>query len=402
SCPCPENARPLSRDGHSLAAAVRSLDPDFFRENCSEVVLSRTVVEAALQDLEANAGLSFPQLKPEVFREKHGDVAAEDVPGAFRHLTQYLQRNGIPVGKPGSAVTVVDTSFKGSVQEVLAAMYPGTSFAGRYAFFGQSPHDPHPGSKRGYVVHLEVDDEWQGSLHTELHNDPSLTFGTREAVQVIEYTQHGPFGSPERWTPKGPHQGAQRDEVQPSPELNPIAVSQQYRNPLVREAVKAAALIAIHDTAAEYATRRTAGQEWSAPLMEARAQSTEDGRAWIQRRPLSDRRLSRLLDSFVARRDRKVNARFAEALSSAGVSARDALPYWRTLAELSALHDKETFVDQTLARLHGLQNEARQAAQVALQALPGTLYDRLRRPSGELGPASPKPSSKPTLDPPEY
>jgi hypothetical protein len=88
----------LGRDGHSLAAAVRSLDPDFFQAHCSEVVLSRLVVEAALQDLETSAGMSFPQL--EAFREKRGGVSADDVPRAFRHLTHYLQRSGIPVGEP--------------------------------------------------------------------------------------------------------------------------------------------------------------------------------------------------------------------------------------------------------------------------------------------------------------
>jgi hypothetical protein len=382
----------LGRDGHSLATAVRALDPDFFRQNCSEIVLSRTVVEAALQDLENTAGMSFPQLRPEVFREKRGEVAAADVPGAFRHLTRYLQRNGMPVGEPASAVTVVDTSFKGSVQEVLAAMYPGT------AFFGQSPHDPHPGSKRGYVVHLEVDAEWQGALHTELHDDPALTFGTREAVQVIEYTQHGPFGSPENWTAEGPRQGAQRDETQPSPELNPVAVSAQYRDPLTREAVKAAALMAIHDTASESAALRDAGGEWIAPLMQARGRFTENVRAWIQRHPLPDPRLSRLLDSFVARRDRKVNTRLAEALGSAGISARDALPYWQTMAALPTLSDKQTFVDQTLTRLH----DSHQAVRIARQAFPGRPSDRLRRPPGDLGAPAPEPPSGPAPEPPGY
>jgi hypothetical protein len=49
----------------------------FFARHCSEVVLSRAVVDAALQDLERNAGARFEQL--EAFRSGRARVDPADV-----------------------------------------------------------------------------------------------------------------------------------------------------------------------------------------------------------------------------------------------------------------------------------------------------------------------------------
>jgi hypothetical protein len=385
----------LGRDGHSLAAGVRTLAPDFFAQHCSELVLSRKVVDAVLQDLETNAGMTFPQLTPHVFREKSHEVPAADIPGAFRKLTQYLQRSGLPVGVPGSQLTVVDTSFKGSVQEALAAMYPATSFYGRYAFFGESPDDPHPGTKRGYVVHQEVGQDWEGVILVDLPENPALTFTAREAIQTIEYTQHGPFGSPTGWAPQGLHQSGQRNEPHPLAELNPIMISAQYNDPVVWEAVKASALLAIHDTAADAVADRNAGRDWIGPLMSARDRYTHAVRDWIQRRPLSDPRLQRLLDSFVPRRDRKLNVRFTALLRDARVPPRQANDLWRQLAAIHPLADKETLVEQTAARLQSTAN-AHSASVLAKLAFPGSTRDRLNRPGGGTGtPRSQEPPTRP-------
>jgi hypothetical protein len=124
----------VGRDGHSFAAATRALDPHFFDARCHEVVLSRVVAEAALQDLEVHRGARFPEV--EGFRGTRNRVGPQDVPGAFRRLTAYLRTAGIPVGRPGSAVTLVDSSFKGTVQELLTAAYPHTDFQGRSGVMG--------------------------------------------------------------------------------------------------------------------------------------------------------------------------------------------------------------------------------------------------------------------------
>ncbi|MDX3690726.1 hypothetical protein PV726_10410 [Streptomyces europaeiscabiei] len=91
----------LGRDGHSLAAAVRGLDPAFFDRHCREVVVSRAVVDAALQDLEKNAGASFPEA--EAFRGARKKVDPADVDGSYRHLTDYLRASGVPMGLPDSS-----------------------------------------------------------------------------------------------------------------------------------------------------------------------------------------------------------------------------------------------------------------------------------------------------------
>lgn len=52
----------LGRDGHHLAFAMRMLDRGFMQQNCSNLVVSRALVENALQDLENHRGLRFPQV----------------------------------------------------------------------------------------------------------------------------------------------------------------------------------------------------------------------------------------------------------------------------------------------------------------------------------------------------
>ncbi len=167
----------LGRDGHHLALAMGRLDGEFFRRHGSNLVLSRLLVENALQDLERHQGLTFPQLH--AFRGAAPRVNPADTIGGLRVLTDYLHDEHVPVGRPGSRVALVDTSFKGSVQELLAAVYPETEFLGRYAFYGESPDDPHPGSKKGYEVHLAASETQQGRALDVLPADESKTFGHR-------------------------------------------------------------------------------------------------------------------------------------------------------------------------------------------------------------------------------
>ncbi len=186
----------VGRDGRSLAIAVAQLDPEFFRNHCSEVVLSRALVESAVQDLEHNQGKSFPQLLG--FRGAAKKVDSADTVGAVGALTDYLHNHGVPVGMPLSRVTLVDTNYKGTVQELLTAVYPTTTFNGRYAFFAESPHDPHPGSKKGYALHLNKSESDGGIPIDALPDDVARTFAHQDAIGSIEETLHGPLSSPKR------------------------------------------------------------------------------------------------------------------------------------------------------------------------------------------------------------
>ncbi|ULR52766.1 ABC transporter permease [Streptomyces deccanensis] len=331
----------LGRDGHSLAAAVRGLDPEFFDRHCREVVVSRAVVDAALQDLEKNVGASFPDA--EAFRGARKKVDPADVDGSYQNLTDYLRASGVPMGLPNTSVTVVDTSFKGTVQELMTAAYPQTEIQGRYAFLALSPDDPHPEAKQGYVFHQEPDAVWQGLPQSYLPEQRSQTFGNQDALGVIEETLHGPMGSPVNITAQGPHQLPQQFDPQPLVGINPVRVADQYRDPKVREAVKAAAVLAVHDSAVETARSRDAGRDWKGELQQSRERFTDQVRSWVSRDGQTDGRLSTVLDSFVRRGDKNVVKDLDKALKHAGVNQQAAEPLWKRFGELKTLEEKKRF-----------------------------------------------------------
>ena len=316
-------------DGHALAAAVRGLDRVFFDGSCSEVVLSRALAEAALQDLETSAGERFPQLAG--YRQARGKVAARHVPGSFRALTAYLHRSGVPVGIPGGAVTVVGNGVKGTIQELLAAMFPGTAFRGRYLVYLGSGDDPHPGSKQGYLIH-RAGAGWAGMPLPGLPADPALTFACRDAARALEDTLNGPKTSPAAWSGRRPRQRPLQMMRDQAAGLNPALVDRGYTRGPVREAVKVAALLAVYDTAAAAARARRGDPGWLRPLADAAAGFTADVRAWMGGGPVSDPRLRVLLDSFVRRTDQDVNRRLARAFRRGHVSDGEAAPVWRALA----------------------------------------------------------------------
>ena len=341
----------VGRDGHALAAAVRGLDREFFASACSEVVLSRALAEAAVQDLEVNAGQQFRQLAG--FRQAAARIPARHVTGSFRALTAYLNRCDVPAGVPGAAVTVVDNGLKGTIQELLAALYPQTVFAGRYLIHLPSPGDPHPGTKHGYLVHRSGPG-WTGLPLPALPADPALTFACRDGVKVLEDTLHGTLASPLAWSASGrPRQRPQRLIRRQLAGLNPALVSSRYTRPEIREAVKAAALLAVYDTAARAARARAARQPWDIELTAAARQFTADVRAWIAGRPAETVGLGELLDSFVRRRDQDINRRLARAARRAELSPEDETRLWQHLAGIRSPSRRQAAAARVLARLSG-------------------------------------------------
>jgi hypothetical protein len=341
----------VGRDGHSLAVATRALDPAFFQAHCREVVLSRALVETAVIDLERNAGRTFPQLAN--FRQAAGKVDPTAVRGALQTLTAYLQSNGVPVGRPGSAVTLVDTSLKGTVQELLAAIYPQTEFRGRYAFFGASPTDPHPGSKQGYVLHLEASESNNANLVPHLPEDPNLTFHSRDAVGTVEEVLHGPMSSPAGFGPGGlPAQRPQRLESLPSG-LNPSRIRPEYAQPEVREGVKDISQIAIRDEAERIAAIRDAGGPWEEELARGAERYRDQVRLWVSRSPDVDPRFAALMDSFVRRSDRGAVTELANAIARAGLSEEQAAEIWRAYNGLTTLQERQEFAARRAQELGG-------------------------------------------------
>ncbi|USX51223.1 toxin glutamine deamidase domain-containing protein [Lentzea sp. HUAS12] len=290
----------LGRDGHSLALASRELDPEFFDRHASEVVLSRAVVEAALRDIER----SDPDRDLSAIDEfrLHKKVADEDVPGAYDRLSEYLDSAGVPIHGDGG-ISLVDTSYKGTVQEMLTAAYPDPEFQGHYAFHGQSPGDPHPDAKKGYLVDLEPEDGGGKPLR-ELSDDPGRTFAHQDAIGVIEETLHGTMSSPRRIDEDGPVQQPQRFEPDPTAGINPLKVAEPFQDPVVREGAKAMSLRAVVDVAREMAELRAGGGAWRDELSARAEHGRDQVRSWVAEDASGDPRFREVMDSLVRRGDK--------------------------------------------------------------------------------------------------
>lgn len=337
----------LGRDGHSFAAATRALAPDFFTDHCREVVLSRVVAETALQDLERNRGASFPDV--EGFRGTRGRVAEEDITGSYRQLTAYLRGAGIPAGRAGSRVTLVDSSFKGTVQELLSAAYERTDFQGRYAFLGAAPDDPRPERKHGYVVHLRAEQtgEGKGYPFDDIHPDVAWTFASKEPINVIEDSLNGPLDTPLGITGAGPRQRLQREDPASFRGFNPLLVPQRFRDPVTREAIKAAALLAVYDAAAERAPGQVA-PDWFSDRMQERAEFTTAVRQWTKRSPAVDPALKTVLDSIVRRVDHPAYSKLQDHFAEQGLSEEQAAIVWMRMEQLPDRKARAAFVQETI------------------------------------------------------
>ncbi len=338
----------VGRDGHSLAVALERLDPDFFHSHGKEVVLSRALVESAVLDVEQNLEVGYPQLSD--FRQAAGKVDPADIPGARARLTEYLQSRGIPVGEEGSKLVLIDTSYKGTVQELLAALYPETSFTGRYAFFGESPLDPHPGSKVGYAVNLRVPDSNSGRPVSTLLGDPALTFSHQDAIGSIEETLHGGLGSPRGFgSDSVPLQRPQHLEPDPLKGLNPAKVAPPFTDPLVREAVKDINLIAVLNFAEHIVAVRESGGDWLGELNHGSHRYRDQIRNWIANSGRADPVFVEVMDSFVRRADKAVVARLADLLQRSDRTPEQILDTWRRYDQLPTLDERKAFVDSLSA-----------------------------------------------------
>jgi hypothetical protein len=116
----------VGRDGDSLALAVRQLDGQFFAAHCTQITLSRKLAMSAVLDAEAQrrrileldgalAREADVRIAPEGFRWDFRSDGPQRTDGALGDLIHYLESRGFPLAD-GGAVTLVDSSFKGTVQ----------------------------------------------------------------------------------------------------------------------------------------------------------------------------------------------------------------------------------------------------------------------------------------------
>jgi len=362
----------VGRDGHSFAAATKALDPDFYADHCREVVLSRVVVEAAVQDLERDDETRFSQISG--LRSVRDRIDPESVPGSYRRLTGYLRSRGVPVDRDNSKVTLCDSSFKGTIQTLLAAAYPHTEFQGRYAFFGAVPGDPEAGRKTGYAVHIPNPDllpEGQRPPFWGVPDDRQLTFAGIGATRVIEDTLNGPLESPRRIDPAGvPDQMPLSQATNPLEGLNPVVVGSEFRDPTVREAVKGAALLAVYDAALQYDRSASETGDYQAQRVDFTNQTV----AWLTDPSKADPQFRQVMDSFVGREDRKTIEQIRSHFADSGVTPERAEPVWQEFDRLGSLDEKRVFAS-------GVVKSANEAPSVLRASFPVSAT-AIRLPSG--------------------
>lgn len=346
----------VGRDAFSLGYVTQALAPDFYTAHCRAMYLSRSIVDAALRELEETDGRSFAAI--EHFR-KRPSTATSPSP-AWHALAQYFADNDIHLDRDGSEVHLIDTGYKGSVQEMLSAAYPRTRFFGHYVFFGASPHDPHPGSKKGYALHLDTDRSGGGlAVRGRMPDDPNLTFSHHEAIIVVEELLQGSQLSPTSISPVGkPLTLRQRHTPRPLDGLNPALIAPEYTDPFLREGVLSLNVVAVsqygHDLAQtigspelDWTTPHT-NAEWYAELAHYAAALRDQVRAWVGRQD-TDPALSHCLDSFIHRVDKDLIAQLDATLTEAGLSPDEQRPIWQAARELTDLDGMRRFVDRPIS-----------------------------------------------------
>lgn len=347
----------LGRDGHFLAAAIRGLDSRFFTAHAGEASLSRMLVEASLQDLENNRGMTFPQL--DGIRTRRAKVDPADIPGAFDRLCEVLSTAGMPVGAgPRDAgpvgVSFLDVGILGSVGEMVHAMFPSLEVFGRYVVCETAPGDPRPWAKKGYLG-LPVHDASDSTRLPDLPSDPAHTFVSYEGLRFFDLLR-GPLTSPVRYDELGPAVRLQHSDPTSLSGLtgqNPVRVAGEYQDPRYRDALRTAFLLVTYEHARDTARRRAAGEPWREDLEAGRRRLEDQAFRWIHRLPGVEPRLQLLADSFVRRVGHdKINKR----LNLAMAAATDLAPgrrrtIWRGLEDRYTLDVQTQYVSEALADL---------------------------------------------------
>ncbi|MEU4712032.1 hypothetical protein AB0G00_36980 [Nocardia salmonicida] len=296
------------RDGFAFGHVVAAFAPEFYAARCVPLYLSRRLVDSALRDLENHTNAVFPGIE----RYRRRLVDSGDSGGAWNQLTAYFLANGVPIGAPGSVVHLVDTGLKGSIQEMLAAAYPQTTFVGHLAFHAATTADPHPGSKRGYVLHLDSANQNDGdAIRGPVPTDPKLTFLHRTAILAVESLIQGSHCSPVGFLPDGrPRAPRARHDPHPLAHIDLSLIRAPYDDPTLREGLRSILNLAISRYSSMFADRAAAASDrsgsvrdsaWYADIVRGSDEFVHQTRAWIGREQDCDPRLRTLLDALVPR-----------------------------------------------------------------------------------------------------
>ncbi|MGW0252105.1 hypothetical protein ACWDYH_36315 [Nocardia goodfellowii] len=324
----------LGRDGYPLATIVATLDNQFFTEHCRLLPVTRRMVEAALQDEERSSGKDF-DLTP--YRKYQGEITPEESDGAKADLTELLEACGAPVGEPGRAITVFDTSRKGSTQVGLTALYPEIVWFGRYLCLERLDCDPNPEMKTGYALDSTVDSSLERTAGETLHQSRAMTFAHSDAILAVEDLLHGPWSSRLR---AGTEQHA---EVPSEAELNPLEISAAFRDPATRLAAAEVMVLAVRDSAVEWSELRERAPDWRAQLDQRADEFVDELRRWITGGDC-DPALAEIRGSFVRRTDRAHVAELRSAIADSGLDDFETEAVWRGFQQAGSVEAKGAYV----------------------------------------------------------
>jgi hypothetical protein len=348
------------RDSFTLGYVVSIIDSEFHQAHCRNLYLTRSIIDAAMTDLE-RAGRRFPAV--EGFRKR-----SPEPPGtpAWQELRRYLALNELDLDGATGRVILVDTGYKGSIQEMLAAAYPDVRFHGLYVFHAASGDDPHPGSKRGYILHLDAEAGHGGrALRGALPEDPALTFAHHEAIVAVEELLQGSQLSPRRLDPAGrPRLLRARRSENHFEGLSPARISAEFCGAAFREAVLSFNVVSVSNLArviAEKFDARAPGwhssvqhTDWYAELVDGVEALRTQLRMWISpdvgSRVGIDPELLAMLDSFVHRTDQHLVHELDALLLRADIHPDRQGWAWQEFDRCGSTEAKQRFVEEQAQR----------------------------------------------------
>lgn len=291
----------LGRDGYSFGNVIRQLDPVFHNRYSAELHIPRVLADSVLEEAQP---WSVPGA--DGFR-KPGPHRDQPSPG-WSDLVEYAEDSNLYLDRADAEFALVDTGFKGSVQEMLTAAYPDTRFHGHYLFFCASDTDRNADRKQGYALHLGQPNPLNGrAIRDRFVDDPALTFAHHDAIVAVEDLTRGvdvPINALAQQTPA-------------LAGINPARVASRYSDPYVRQAVLAAISTTVATSAIEIRQARADSPDmWYATLTDRAAVLRPQIHEWLAGRP-ADPALAELLDSFVRRADNGTVPRQAARVQAA-------------------------------------------------------------------------------------
>ncbi len=334
----------VGRDGFSLGHIVERLDPLFHNQFCREFHIARVTADAAVHEAELWQVDAFHEVRE--FR-KDGPHRSETLRrSGWQDLVASFEADATYLDNGRAEFALIDSGYKGSIQEMLAAAFPDARFHGFYIFHGSSPRDPHPDSKKGYILHLGPGHFTQGrAIRDKLLDDPELTFAHHDAIVALEDLLRGS-------SDRAPSASISREVSLASSELqgiNPILVAHEYLDDSVREAVRAIVLRTTNDYAGRYAAwRRSDPSVAWADLVFNAGKLRPQIHAWMAQYP-GDPGLRRLLDSFVRKADKQLVDQLAITMQVMGMTYHERHELWKAFNDCGLLTQKTALVNAAAA-----------------------------------------------------